>query len=64
MEYEYSFKVSRLDKYIEYLGESILNYFNMLGTNVVHIMCIVIPVLSLFIGGFLVGKKVKKKEAA
>ena len=40
---------------------TILNYFNMLSTNVVHVMCIVIPIFSLFIGGFIVGKRSRKK---
>ena len=40
---------------------TILNYFNIFNSNLVSILCIIIPVLSLFVGGFVVGKRSRKK---
>lgn len=37
------------------------NYFNIVNTKIVHVLCIIIPIISLFIGGMIVGKKSKKK---
>lgn len=39
---------------------TILNYFNILGENVLNIMYIVTIIIALFIGGFLTGKKATK----
>lgn len=38
-----------------------LNYFNILGSNITSIFKIIIPLISLFIGGFIIGKKSKNK---
>lgn len=36
---------------------TILNYFNIINYKVVTILKIIIPILSLFVGGYLIGKK-------
>ncbi len=36
---------------------TIFSYFNIIGDKTISIFKIVIPVISLFIGGFLIGKK-------
>lgn len=36
---------------------TILNYFNIINYGAVTIIKIIIPILSLFIGGYLIGKK-------
>lgn len=36
---------------------TILNYFNIINYKVVTILKIIIPILSLFIGGYLIGKR-------
>ena len=38
-----------------------LSYFNIIGDKFVSILKIIIPVISLFIGGFYLGKKSNKK---
>ncbi len=38
-----------------------LNYINIIGDNVISIFKILIPVISLFIGGFMIGKRSKNK---
>jgi putative membrane protein (TIGR04086 family) len=40
---------------------TILNYFNIISDNVISIFKILIPVISLFIGGFYIGKKSNNK---
>lgn len=40
---------------------TLFSYFNIIGDKVVSIFKIIIPVVSLFIGGFLIGKKSLKK---
>lgn len=40
---------------------TILNYFGIIGKNIVAILKIIIPSLALFIGGFKTGKKSVKK---
>lgn len=40
---------------------TLFSYFNIIGDKVVSIFKIIIPVLSLFVGGFLLGKKSLKK---
>lgn len=37
------------------------NYFNMIGKKTVTILEIIGPILTLFVGGFLVGKESKQK---
>lgn len=37
------------------------NYFNIIGKKFVSIMEIIIPIATLFVGGFLIGKKSLKK---
>lgn len=38
-----------------------LNYFNLFSNSLVSVFKIIIPIVSLFIGGFLMGKKSSKK---
>lgn len=38
-----------------------LNYFNLFSNSLVSVFKIIIPIASLFIGGFLMGKKSSKK---
>lgn len=40
---------------------SLLNYINFLGGKILSIFKILIPIIALFIGGFLIGKKSCKK---
>ncbi len=40
---------------------TIFNYFGLFSKNIVSIFKIIIPMLSLFIGGFSIGKKSNKK---
>ena len=40
---------------------TLFSYFNIIGDKVISIFKIIIPVISLFIGGFLIGKKSLKK---
>ena len=40
---------------------TLLNYFNIISKNVVSVFKIIIPIVSLFIGGFIIGKKSSKK---
>lgn len=40
---------------------TLFSYFNIIGDKVISIFKIIIPVVSLFIGGFLIGKKSLKK---
>ena len=40
---------------------SFLNYFNIISDKVISIFKILIPVVSLFIGGFITGKRSKNK---
>lgn len=40
---------------------TLLNYFDLLGKNIVSILKIIIPMLALFIGGYNIGKKSLKK---
>jgi putative membrane protein (TIGR04086 family) len=37
-----------------------LNYFNIISLKIVSIFKIIIPLLALFIGGFIMGKNAKK----
>lgn len=38
-----------------------LNYFNIIGKNTITVLKIIIPIISLFIGGYYIGKKSNKK---
>ena len=38
-----------------------LNYFNIINDKIISILKILIPIISLFIGGFIIGKKSKNK---
>jgi putative membrane protein (TIGR04086 family) len=38
-----------------------LNYFNIINDKIISIFKILIPIISLFIGGFIIGKKSKSK---
>ena len=40
---------------------TILSYFNIIGSSMVGIIKIIIPILSLLVGGFVVGKSSKEK---
>lgn len=40
---------------------TLLNYFNIISKNVVSVFKIIIPIVSLFIGGFVTGKKSSQK---
>ena len=40
---------------------TIFSYFNILGDKTTNIFKIIIPIISLFIGGFYIGKKSMKK---
>jgi len=40
---------------------TILNYFNIIGSGIVSVFKIIIPLVSLFVGGFIIGKKSKNK---
>lgn len=40
---------------------TLFSYFNIIGDKTVSIFKIVVPIISLFIGGFLIGKKSLKK---
>ena len=40
---------------------TVFNYFNIIGKKTVTIFEIIGPILTLFIGGFLIGKKSQKK---
>lgn len=40
---------------------TLLNYINLLNNTVINIIKIIIPVISMFIGGFIIGKKTGKK---
>ena len=40
---------------------TILNYFNILNGNILNIISIITILLSIFIGGFLTGRKANKK---
>lgn len=40
---------------------TLLNYIGLLNNTAINIIKIVIPVLSMFIGGFIIGKKTGKK---
>lgn len=40
---------------------TILNYWNIFSSGIVSILKIIIPIISLFIGGFIIGKKSSKK---
>ena len=40
---------------------TLFNYIGLLNNTAVNIMKIIIPVLSMFIGGFIIGKKTGKK---
>lgn len=40
---------------------TIFSYFNIIGDNTVSIFKIIIPIISLFVGGFFIGKKSLKK---
>lgn len=40
---------------------TILNYFNILNYKTINIIKIIIPIISLFIGGYQAGKKTEKK---
>lgn len=38
-----------------------LNYFNLFSSGLVSVFKIIIPIFSLFLGGFIIGKKSSKK---
>lgn len=40
---------------------TLLNYFNVFGSNLVTIFKIIIALISIFVGGFIVGKNSKEK---
>lgn len=40
---------------------TIFNYFNIISDNIISIFKILIPIISLFIGGFYIGKKSNNK---
>lgn len=40
---------------------TLLNYFNIISKNVVSVFKIIIPIVSLFIGGFVTGKRSSQK---
>ena len=40
---------------------SVLSYFNIISDKIVSIFKIIIPIISLFIGGFYLGKRSNKK---
>lgn len=40
---------------------TVLNYFNIVGSKILSIMEILIILISMFVGGFLIGKKSKQK---
>ena len=37
------------------------NYINLLGNNAINIIKIIIPIISMLVGGFIIGKKAGKK---
>lgn len=39
---------------------TVLNYFNIIADNMISIFKILVPIISLFIGGFYIGKKSNK----
>ena len=44
-----------------FLIQTILNYFNLLNTNIISIIKLLIPVLSIFIASYKLGTKSKQK---
>lgn len=40
---------------------TILNYFNIFGSKLTTLFKIIIPIISMFVGGFIVGKSAKSK---
>ena len=40
---------------------TLLNYFNIIGPKIVSILKIIISITSIFIGGYIIGKKSKRK---
>lgn len=40
---------------------TLFNYINLFGTTFTNIVKVVIPIVSLFIGGFIIGKRTGKK---
>ena len=40
---------------------TIINYFNLLNYKVINIIKLLVPVISIFIGGYKIGKKSEKK---
>ncbi|MBE6144383.1 MAG: TIGR04086 family membrane protein [Firmicutes bacterium] len=40
---------------------TILNYFNIFGSKLATLFKIIIPVISMFVGGFIIGKNTKSK---
>ena len=47
--------------FISIILVTILNYFNILGTKLVTMFKIIIALVSIFVGGFIVGKNSKEK---
>lgn len=47
--------------FISIILVTILNYFNILGTKLVTMFKIIIVLVSIFVGGFIVGKNSKEK---
>ena len=46
---------------ISTLIQTILNYFNLLNTNIISIIKLLIPILSIFIASYKLGTKSKQK---
>lgn len=40
---------------------TIFNYINLFGNSFINILKVIIPIISLFIGGFVIGKRTGKK---
>ncbi len=40
---------------------TIFNYINLFGNTFINVLKVIIPILSLFIGGFIIGKRIGKK---
>ncbi len=40
---------------------SLFNYINLFGNTFINVLKVIIPVISLFVGGFVIGKRTGKK---
>lgn len=40
---------------------TLFNYINLFGNTFINVLKVIIPVISLFVGGFVIGKKTGKK---